>query len=672
MNPVFDHFLKQELPTMILCTPNRIPVVSLKSSYNIVNTIRYNALSDLEFDFPQSSDGGVTYLPAYELLRNKMVVLIKDIGYYIINECPEDSTGMVPVKHITCQSAESSMLYRRVTGFTVNTIDDPGKTDFTSLMDILMQYFPGWTIDTIDPDIITDADGNTVYREVAIDNSTLYNTLIEKVEVAYNCVFSFDTFNKTISVTYIPNLDISTNQTGVFISFNNLAKSINITEFSDEMSTALYCYGADGIDIRSVNPIGTEAIYDFSYYKSIDWMAQDLIDAITTWEALLAQNETSYSAFVIQLNEALDELAVLQAELTEYKAVLDGYLISLKAAKSQKLGSAIYAPIEANVADQKVEISNKEEEIALKNSEINTCIQNMNIIVCHLQFNNTVNLQSFINQLADTYQSFTTLSKSWQAIYFSTSTAPGFDLESYESLTPQIEADLYRGNIELGLLTDMVQAAMLLSRDLTEDEITSITDQITVFLNYINSLFNSFSVIIPNTNTTNNLNTITSELSAYYTILEYASNFTDLQYLNLQDFIYDNTYVNEFVAIYDTMTKVEQQAQIQSLYTQGKTVLARVSKPRYEISGDFANIFALPEYTDFVNKVELGKSVTVEIRKDRVVECILLEMEITYDNPTEFNLVFGNRARLNNSNFRFSDMFIDSAEQASSVSGTGG
>ena len=42
----------------------------------------------------------------------------------------------------------------------------------------------------------------------------------------------------------------------VYLSTKNLIKEIEIEENTDELVTALDVYGADGVTIRSVNPMG--------------------------------------------------------------------------------------------------------------------------------------------------------------------------------------------------------------------------------------------------------------------------------------------------------------------------------------------------------------------------------------------------------------------------------
>ncbi|MFK5283831.1 hypothetical protein ACI3PL_30070, partial [Lacticaseibacillus paracasei] len=66
-------------------------------------------------------------------------------------------------------------------------------------------------------------------------------------------------------------------------------------------------------------------------------------------------------------------------------------------------------------------------------------------------------------------------------------------------------------------------------------------------------------------------------------------NFSSSQLLELNNFIYENTYQNENIIQTDSMTTVEVQDAQQDLYDQAQVVLSRISQPRYEIEFEAIN-----------------------------------------------------------------------------------
>ena len=74
MEPILDYYGRRDKPSILLCNPSLAPVSSLFAAYNVKNIQRFGALSQLDFDFPQSIDNGKTTLDAYNKLQSKMIL----------------------------------------------------------------------------------------------------------------------------------------------------------------------------------------------------------------------------------------------------------------------------------------------------------------------------------------------------------------------------------------------------------------------------------------------------------------------------------------------------------------------------------------------------------------------------------------------------------------------
>jgi hypothetical protein len=86
MIQTYNYFNQQELPSLLLCNPNKAQRFSLGHAYNIKNTLKYNALSELQFDYPMVT-GSETI---YDEIQGRMLVLVEGVGYYIIQSAPEN------------------------------------------------------------------------------------------------------------------------------------------------------------------------------------------------------------------------------------------------------------------------------------------------------------------------------------------------------------------------------------------------------------------------------------------------------------------------------------------------------------------------------------------------------------------------------------------------------
>jgi len=138
--------------------------------------------------------------------------------------------------------------------------------------------------------------------------------------------------------------------------------------------------------------------------------------------------------------------------------------------------------------------------------------------------------------------------------------------------------------------------------------------------------------------------------------LDNTDNFTTEQQKQLQPFIIQSTYTNANIIQTDSMTSGDIQRQAQKLYDQGQSVLESLSEPRYTFSIDSANFMIIKEFEDIMKIADLGSIVNLEIDEGIVSYPVLLGIDIDFDNPQNFKLMFGNRLRLDDEAYQFSDL----------------
>lgn len=533
----FDAYGQYDKPDMTLCNPNGVQLYSLNMAREIKITLKYNALSEISFII-DSKINGISN-PCYEFVKSKRIVRVENFGNFIILDLDEDTSTTTPFKSVTAYSVESEMISKKLSVFggtykfygVVSPQDIGSGIEPDSLIEKILSYMPNWSVGTIDSDLWN------IYRTFDISDTNIYNFLMTDVETAFGCVFVFDTFNRTISAKTISN---ATKQTDIFISKEALIEKASLKEISSEIATALSVFGGGGLDIRGVNPLGTNTIYDFSYYKNSDWMSQGLVDAITAWENLVVSQQPVYSELLSILYDANANLLRLKTQLTD----LNSEYTTMETIQKTRIEEGKWLPYPGN-------------EFSPDNA---TLAQNMT------------------NKLLEISSKETEVSNQQQAIV---------------------------------------------------DINTSISD-------VVNSV--SFS-----------------------------NNFTNEQYLELQFFIYENTYQNKNIIVTDAMTNNDIQIQSQALYDDALEVLAKSSQPRYEFSLNTINFFLLKEFQAFTSQLEMGCIVTINSKEDVLIESVLLEMELNISDPTDFTLTFSNRLRLDNGNFIFSDLFGENNKSSSSV-----
>jgi hypothetical protein len=323
----FDYFNQLDPPDFILCNPDKSELFSLGTVYDKKLSLRYNSLSELSFVAPaklwvnprtRKIEGfqkaafqadayqvdnldqlTITTTEYYDYLVSKRLIYIPDVGYFMITGCEETDDGIAKEKKIVAQSLEVQLTTKYLTNFsgTYQFYDALNPSD--TLLGIILTYLPGWTAGDIDSDLLI------LYRTFDISSSTIYSFLMNDVEEAYQCVFNFDYLNQTINAYTIAG---ATSTTDIYMSFDNLIEKIDISEIADELVTALSVYGGGDLSINQVNPLGTDTIYDLSYFKTTVWMTQALIDAIDNWEDLIIANQAEYANLLTSLLTYNDDL----------------------------------------------------------------------------------------------------------------------------------------------------------------------------------------------------------------------------------------------------------------------------------------------------------------------------------------------------------------------------
>jgi hypothetical protein len=329
MEQKFDIFNQVDKPVVMLCTPNLIKVHAIDNLiFETKVILRYNAISEFSFSIPESIDGNATTLFVYDLIKTKKYLHIENIGYFIIQDVDENDEGLVKIKEVKCESLESELKNKQMIDFkrvSIPIVDslinvqyklipadllDPF-TDFEyelypndnkviysydqgeGIIDILTEnYCQNWSLDLTKPipNSLIELGGSSntdkiavIVRGFKVSSTNVYNFLINDVEKAFSCVVIF---SKTERKFWLETME-SVEETNIFLSFDNLIKQGSVSEYSDEIATSLSCYGESNFSINYANPLGTSKIYNFDYFKTTEWMSQDLIDKIDDWKTAI-------------------------------------------------------------------------------------------------------------------------------------------------------------------------------------------------------------------------------------------------------------------------------------------------------------------------------------------------------------------------------------------------
>lgn len=301
----------RERPVLVLENTTGTPIGLLGSAKNVALDIKYNETSTVEFEVPAYTNGEAT--PSYDALIGMRVVDVQDIGKFILVNPQETGDGVRRSKSCIGYSLEYEFTFKKLTldNATYNFWNPV--TQAGTLLDIILEQMPTWSVGTVDKDLIGK------YRTFEVADENLYNFIKGTVQTAYNCIFDFDTYNKRVNVRSCASV-VPVNP--VFLSTSNLAKEISVKEDTENIVTRLDVNGADGVNIRDVNPSGTNTLINLDYFMTSDNFSQEIIDKYTAWKSKYENYKLPYYNLSIEYALQIMRRTTEEAALTELKSEL--------------------------------------------------------------------------------------------------------------------------------------------------------------------------------------------------------------------------------------------------------------------------------------------------------------------------------------------------------------
>lgn len=102
------------------------------------------------------------------------------------------------------------------------------------------------------------------------------------------------------------------------------------------------------------------------------------------------------------------------------------------------------------------------------------------------------------------------------------------------------------------------------------------------------------------------------------------------------------------------------------LFEYGEETLDRLSSPTYYFTVSSANFFALDDFIDFAKQYRLGERIYLHTSSG-VLSPIATGVEISFDDPTDLTLSFGNTYSLKDASFNFEDLLAESVSMGTTL-----
>ena len=712
-----DYYGNIEQPVVTLKTPDGSVITTIPAQ-NIRINCRFNDVSEVTFEVPAYNDGELTN--GYDEISGLRLVQIGDFGDYIlINPEIQNEDSIRETKQCTAYSLEYAFNFKRAEfGYQENhtyplccPVDNS-----ESILGFITEAMPDWSIGDVDDDLM----GKSKYFDRPNDN--WYSFMMNTLQEAYGCIFIFDTKNKRINAisTSRENINLP-----IYLSYDNLLKSVNVTELSEDIVTVLSGYGADqDVCIREVNPNGTDKIYNLDFFIARGDLPEDLAAKWQLYKEHVNGYTDAYNTAAIARREKEIQLQTAEAKLIALQTQYDSDYTTLLTLKTEILTQATDVDreiIEEQIAELETQLSMKAREIeraelAIDDGEGGGLGPEVEQRKADLDnITDAVRLTSFFteNELEILSQYFIEDSLTESSIVLSEyGSAVTDDLhsiltsENYPyltvsnstihmsddiSLVEDIEGLDLDNDMQMSLIAQLQDEQTKSSREMRGGEMVftySITNSSTgetephelrgniVSLNFQYNLENLQSYSVSESDyAKKGYFIITADLvDAYMDDTPYPSMHLAMDgFIDGAPTVGSHTMVVSIAnAVYSctgSVTEFQKQNVLQELYDYTKDQLDKLAEPSYEFKVNSANFLFAEKFEQFKDALKLGYTINLALDQehDNVLQPILIGVDFDFENEPSLELTFSDKYRESNREFKLADLITDATHTSRSV-----
>lgn len=642
----------KEQPLLILQNMDDTPIGVLGYAFNVEADLCYNEISTLSFDLPGYVDGKAT--PNYEKVVGMRIIDLKDYGRFLLVDPKTNSDGVREVKTCTAYSLEYEFTFKKLvlTAGTYNLWNPIAPKG--TIIGMILDLMPSWKIGQVDASLI---DKYRTFDDSGDQN--IYNFMKSDLQESYGCVFDFDTYNRLI---YVRDIENEPETTPVLFSLNNLIKEVSVEEDTESIVTQLSVYGADNVDIRSVNPMGTTSLINLDYFMTHDYFSQDIIDKYNNWKETFQSYQRTYFNYTVEEALKTAQLITEQAAVTTLEGELKS-LENIQATTIQAIAQGLKSQSDLNKVNQDIsvkkgEISAKQSSLADIQAEVDELDEKMQAI------NEITKLSAFFTEneykVIDRYLKEDSISEdSFVAIEVDSFDSAGESIPASGSIFNITDAtvtkvvnetgkDIYSivgGHIGCSTSGFVLDAEIIrASLDFDDDHDLLFTARLSAgSLN--GESFPSGCVSVAGTGSTVTSNVVPD--SSVGGAIEEGSSVSFK--IGTADLYFTRS-----------TTEYEKRAVEWDLLDYGMELMERVSYPSYTCTLDLANFLAMSEFEPFKKSLKLGSRLYWQRSNGEVMRPYLVSVRIPFEDLTGFEVELSSKYYANGDGFNFTDLIEES------------
>lgn len=358
---------------------NEVEIGELGFCSDLTYTASLVEIDELTFNMVShysDEQGKLLKTPYYDDLQADRLIILNDTHYFYIDTCSESTNEGYSTKTIHAYGREYELSFKSFNNYepeterflyftypTANQIGFPWtsvaeipetvKEHLTSTIDKDGYYYgifneieslTRWQLkkhsshNPIMPSVRSEETGTRVsikgqVRKITTSESNLLE-LMKQLQEAWGVFFEYDTKNRIITIKAIE--DLLEEPTGELkpaigvLSNENFVVDLNKELKNQEIKTRLYLYNSNGDGVVSqLTGHGQTYLEDYSYYRKPEYMSNNLLSALMTYDSKIAAAASTtrvffeqYKALIEEKGQVETEIALLNEELTRTIAEL--------------------------------------------------------------------------------------------------------------------------------------------------------------------------------------------------------------------------------------------------------------------------------------------------------------------------------------------------------------
>ena len=469
-------------------------------------------------------------------------------------------------------------------------------------------------------------------------------------------------------------------ETDVFVTFDNLSQEVKINYDADSIKTVLtVTYGEDG-DIRETN-LGLPYLTDLSYYYTVDWMGQDLYDAYTAYLQKTNKCQSIYTNNSQEMLKLTDQIWFEENRLSlEYsiaqsvgsETVGTYYVRGGTAPNYYYTEVSLPADYNANTTYYSLDTANLNE----------TKVNNL-YAVLKKYFNNEnkddnsgdnpiTSWQTELDNLSDDFKFMENYTLNYLSTELSKVDSNRIGNDAVEEAIKNFLAEMWN---EIG----KTPLKMLYYEPYKKVQLTNIDagwsqekDANYPYYYPVVILLNSIEAAISERDRAINeyqkqYNTLSLANANISNDLLMNNNFTPGQLVRLSAFLREDELQLDDIIETDQDSIADSFKIKQDAMEAGRIELNKICQPQLQFSMSMANIYALPEFEPIIDQFQLGNVIKVGLRPDYIKQSRLLQVDINFEDFSDFSCEFGELTNLRTQSDIHADLLKKAVQAGKSV-----